>query len=326
MAALSGFNQLVNRVASAANNVSTTVSTINAFTGGLGNSRLNKLGRTANRIGAAAGVVSAAQGFLSGTGDPRQLGSALRMFGNATQGVGYNAAPGDQQGIKRAVLSKNIANISEGDWRVSISVPQSLTVGNVLKPLYTTSYTGGAKELLNGSAKISTVGKMIFPFNPTILLGHSANYTQISPTHTNYPFNAYQNSQVDNITITGEFYVENEEDARYWVAVLHFLRTITKMYYGDSNPQGNPPPVCRLNGYGKHVLNGIPIVVQNFTTDLPADVDYIECYVDGESNFVPTQSQFTVTVMPTYSRRSAAKFNLNQFAKGDFTNGTEGFV
>ena len=66
--------------------------------------------------------------------------------------------------------------------------------------------------------------------------------------------------------------------------------------------------------------------MQNFTTDLPADVDYIECQVDGERNFVPTQSQFTVTVMPTYSRRLAAKFNLNQFAKGDFTGGVEGFV
>ena len=317
--ALSGFNQLVSRVASAANNIATTVSTINAFTGGLGNSNLNSISRTANAIGAGANVISAAQGFLSGSGSARQLGSAIRMMGNATQGVGYNAAPGDRS-VKKAILSRNITNTTEGDWRVSISVPSNLMGGNILRPLFTLQHTGGPP------GQMSSVGRMIFPFNPTILLGHSANYTQIAPTHTNYPFNAYQNSQVDNITITGEFYVENEDDAKYWVAVLHFLRTITKMYYGDSNPQGNPPPVCRLNGYGKHVLNGIPIVVQNFTTDLPADVDYIECEIDGERNFVPTQSQFTVTVMPTYSRRSAAKFNLNEFAKGDFTGGVEGFV
>ena len=52
----------------------------------------------------------------------------------------------------------------------------------------------------------------------------------------------------------------------------------------------------------------------------------MECYVDGYKNMVPTQSQFTVTVMPTYSRRSTARFNLQQFAKGDFVNGLEGFV
>ena len=89
--------------------------------------------------------------------------------------------------------------------------------------------------------------KWYFLLTPTILLGHSANYSQIAPTHQTIHYNAYENSQVDQITITGEFYTENEEDAKYWIGVLHFLRTITKMYYGDSNPQGNPPPVCRLN-------------------------------------------------------------------------------
>ena len=51
---------------------------------------------------------------------------------------------------------------------------------------------------------------MIFPFNPTVLLSHSANYSQVQPTHTNYAYNAYENSQVDAITLTGDFYQENE--------------------------------------------------------------------------------------------------------------------
>ncbi len=309
MSVLEGFNSLTNRVRSAASDVSTTVRTIGAFTGGLGNSKLRKVANIADRVSAGAGVVSAASSFLNG-GDPRNLGSALRMFGNATQGVGSGAAP-ILGGIVRAVLSQNIANTTEHDWRVSISVPADLQIGNVLAPLF----FGG-----------ESVGRMIFPFNPTILLGHSANYSQIAPTHSNYPFNAYENSQVDQITITGEFFCENTDDAKYWVAVLHFLRSVTKMYYGDSDPQGNPPPVCRLSGYGPHVLNNIPVVVSNFTTDLPTDVDYIECYVDGKKNMVPTQSQFTVTVMPTYSRRAAARFNLQQFAEGRFVNGLEGFV
>jgi len=309
MSILEGFSQLTNSVRSAANDISTTVSTINAFTGGLGNSRLNRIGNIADRVSAGSNILSAASSLLNG-GDPRELGSALRMFGNATQGVGYNAAPGDRR-VKQAVLSSNIANYEETDWRVGISVPSDLKVGNVLAPLFIGS---------------ENIGRMIFPFNPTILLGHSANYSQIAPTHTNYPFNAYENSQVDNITITGEFYSENVDDAKYWVAVLHFLRTVTKMYYGDSNPQGNPPPVCRLSGYGPHVLNNIPIVISNFTTDLPADVDYIQCVVDGKKNMVPVQCQFTVTVLPQYSRRSAAKFNLTEFAKGGYVNGLEGFV
>ncbi|MBO01972.1 MAG: hypothetical protein CMG35_12045 [Candidatus Marinimicrobia bacterium] len=311
--AISGFNQLANRIASTADTISTTAQTINAFNRGLGSG--GNLMNTVASIGRGAQTVSntvtAAQAFLGGS-TRGNLGSSIRMFGNASQGVRFNAAPPDPM-VKRAIVSNSVnPNFDGGDWRVSISVPPEIQGGPILAPL---TMEGGNS-------------KMVFPFNPTILLGHSANYSPITPTHTNYAYNAYQNSQVDNITITGEFYNENENDAKYWVAVLHFLRSVTKMFYGDSNPQGNPPPVCRLNGYGPHVLSNIPIVVTNFTTDLPADVDYIECTVPGASkrDLVPVQSQFTVTVMPQYSRRSTAKFNLQQFANGDFTTGTEGFV
>ena len=99
------------------------------------------------------------------------------------------------------------------------------------------------------------------------------------------------------------------------------------MFYGNSDPLGNPPVVCRLSGYGKYVLNNIPVVITNFTTDLPVDVDYISCQMsNGEVNYVPTQSSITVTLQPQYARRSQAGFNLNDFADGLHVNGKEGFV
>ena len=84
MSLLKGFNQLTNSVRSVANDVSTTVRTIGAFTGGLGNSKLSRVANIADRVSAGSGVVSAASTFLN-TGDASNLGSALRMFGNATQ-------------------------------------------------------------------------------------------------------------------------------------------------------------------------------------------------------------------------------------------------
>jgi|TARA_X000001036_G_scaffold301814_1_gene280932 hypothetical protein len=305
--AVSGFNQLAGRIASGANNIAQVARVADRFTN---SNTLRSIGRGAETV---RNIGSAAQTFMDSGGN---FGTATRMMGNAQQGVRFNAAPPSPGNPKQAIVSTSIdANYSNTDWRVSISVPSSIhEESEILEPLKLTE---------QGASKTA---KMIFPFTPTILLGHSANYSQIAPTHTNYPYNAYENSQVDNMTITGEFYNENNQDAKYWVAVLHFLRSVTKMYYGESNPQGNPPPVCRLNGYGPHVLNNIPIVVQNFTTDLPADVDYIECIVDGHKNMVPVQCQFTVTVMPQYSRRSTAKFSLNTFAKGGFVKGIEGFV
>ena len=210
--------------------------------------------------------------------------------------------------------------MTAGDWRVSISVPDLLSgegsKEDILAPL----------RLASENPAWGTGNRMIFPFNPTVLLSHSANYSQLQPTHTNYAYNAYESSQVDAITITGEFYQENELDARYWLACLHFLRSATKMFYGDSNPLGNPPVVCRLNGYGKHVLNNIPVVITNFTTDLPVDVDYIEANVNGQPNYVPTQSSITVTLQPQYARRSQSGFSLNDFAAGKHAGGNEGFV
>ena len=243
------------------------------------------------------------------------LGKLAATFINQTGGFG--SSTNTNRTISRAVISANNTVTDASDWRVSISVPEIFQQeGNILAPL-----RDG-----NGESAFNTGNRMIFPFNPSVLLGHSANYSQIQPTHTNYPYNAYESSQVDAITITGEFYQENENDARYWIACLHFLRTATKMFYGDSNPLGNPPVVCRLNGYGKHVLNDMPVVITNFTTDLPQDVDYIQCTIDGVVNYVPTQSSITVTLQPQYARRSQSGFSLTQYASGGHINGPEGFV
>ena len=246
------------------------------------------------------------------------LGKLAATFINQTGGFGSGGA--NNRTISRAVISSNNTVSDASDWRVKISVPEVLLKeGDILAPLREDKDSKSPGAFNTGNA-------MVFPFNPTVLLSHSANYSQIQPTHTNYPYNAYESSQVDAITITGEFYQENENDARYWIACLHFLRSATKMFYGGSDPLGNPPVVCRLNGYGKHVLNNIPVVITNFTTDLPVDVDYIQCTVNGLPNYVPTQSSITVTLQPQYARRSQSGFNLNQFAAGGHVNGDEGFV
>lgn len=216
-------------------------------------------------------------------------------------------------------MQKKIADVQvvddgkPADWRVSLDVPSIVSNNSpILSPL------------------VNSNRKMVFPFTPTIILGHSANYSQITPTHSNYPFYAYQNSQVDTITINGDFFTENEDDARYWLACIHFLRTMTKMFYGDRDGSGRPPPMSRLNGYGSYVMNNVPILITSFTTDLPADVDYIPCEVPTDTgsseNYVPAQSTITVQVAPNYARRSVAGFDLQDFARGGFVGKQEGFI
>lgn len=266
------------------------------------------------------------------------LGSAKRMASNAIQGVSEGAAPQRTKRVE-ATVAPNVSTVDSviNDWRVSLTVPPQIAGGPVLEPLSNTreiNPTTGAGQTslggigITGNASNSVSGRMIFPFTPVIMMSQRANYQTVDVIHANYPFQAYQNSQIDDITITGDFYVENEQDARYWIACVHFLRSMTKMFYGNGSNLGSPPPMSRLNGYGKHVLNDIPVVISNFTVDLQSEVDYIPCTVPGaaEPDYVPTYSTIMVVCTPNYARRSHAKFNLREFANGSNVGGPEGFV
>lgn len=118
---------------------------------------------------------------------------------------------------------------------------------------------------------------VIFPYTPTINVSYSAHYDPIDLTHTNYKLFQYRNSSVSDITINAEFTAQDTNEALYLLAVIHFLKSVTKMFYGkDTNPvKGTPPPLCFLTGYGQYQFVNHPLVITNFNYSLPADVDYI---------------------------------------------------
>lgn len=190
------------------------------------------------------------------------------------------------------------------DWRVRIDSPQ-MRNNSALAPLAATQ-------------------GVIWPYTPTVSITHSANYSQISTTHNNFPFYAYNNSQVDDINISGEFSVQSQEEAKYWLAAVHFFRSVTKMYFGQGTNVGNPPPICTLNGYGDFVFNNVSVIVKSFNVEMPKDVDYIAVEgnwsVGGRTNssisYVPTLSTLSATVTPVYSREKIKSFNLQAFASG----------
>ncbi len=196
----------------------------------------------------------------------------------------------------------------DDDWRVKLSLPSGLNLEPNLQ-----------------NALLRTNG-LIFPYTPQIILSHSASYGQVKPTHSNYPFPAYQNSQPDIIQVSGDFVIESEAEGIYWVAAVHYLRSITKMAYGNTSQQGSPPPVVQLNGYGDFVLKNVPCVATQFTVDLPMDVDYI--HVPGAINtWVPTRSLISIQLQPTYSRRAVQSFSLDKFKSGAYAKGNgPGFI
>lgn len=257
----------------------------------------------------ASGVEGAAQGLAKGIS--QDVFKGVAGAANFMSAIRSKNIPGLAGGSSptNTTASFSGGNVEEKDWRVSLSVPSQLP-----------DYSQALSQMLAPLA--STKNRMIFPYTPTILIQHSANYTNTAPLHNNYPYFAYQNSQVAEIVITGQFYCQNELDAAYWTACLHYLRSITKMDYGVFGT-GQPPPIVKLNGYGDYVFNNVPVIITTFTVDMPNEVDYIATGIKGntlstasEYSWAPAESQFSVSCQPIYSREKQSQFSYRMFTSG----------
>jgi hypothetical protein len=264
--------------------------------------------------GQAGGIIKSGVGLVQGV---RQL------FGAPASKTVSPGAEGD--GVYGEGRAK-FASSAPKDWRVRLSIPN---VDSIFDTTSVFSSTPSQRPIL---APIIESNGFIFPYTPSVTLTHSANYSSMDPIHNNYPFAAYENSKLDKITIVGEMYCENSFDAAYWIAGVHFFRTMTKMFFGEGANAGSPPPLTKLNGYGDYVFNNVPVAVTQFSVELPKDVDYIpssfmvptQLQASAGVGYVPVKSVFTVTLLPMYSRESVRKFNLNDFASGKFLNPTNG--
>jgi hypothetical protein len=169
---------------------------------------------------------------------------------------------------------------------------------------------------------LNATGGILFPYTPTISISHTAQYSGIHPTHSNYVQHSYNASSVDSITVDGYFTANDQDEARYVMAVIHFLRSAYKMFFGTDRLAGTPPPVLRLSGHGSLNYNSVPVILQNFAEIMPADRDYIE--VPGSGTLIPTYMPITLQLLPIYSKNQIGNFSLESFAKGNLIGSSSG--
>ena len=212
----------------------------------------NAIGVVTNGFGTASNLA----GALAGATNADSIGSAIRSINLPAAGE----AVGD---IVSAVSSFG-GDANADDWRVRLSLANwtSFKSSPVLQPL-------------------KDAGGLIFPYTPSINIANSAKYAPISTTHSNYSFQAYQHSEPGKITITAPMYVEDQTQGLYWIAAVHYLRSLTKMFTGNDPKSGNPPPIVMLNGYGNYVFKNVPVVVTDIAIQLDAQCDYIGVNVVG---------------------------------------------
>lgn len=309
----------------------TATGALGGVTGALGgvSSTIQSLASNATgALGGIAGQLGGAAGSISNAG--AAIGASLNKLGLASGGLGgglaslatsISSAAGMVNNLLSMARGKNLPSGAElfsqegafvklqsgssEDWRVKLNANFGLF--------------GGA------FSRLSATGGFVWPYLPNITVSSKANYTQIDPVHNLQPFYAYKNSQIDDITISGEFSVENELDAGYWIEGTTFLKTATRMFYGTGPNQGNPPIICNLSGYGARVFAGVPVIVKSFTIDFKDDVAYVKYSKGGAPTWVPTMSTISVTVSPIYNRTRLRQFNLTEYANGNIVAG-QGFV
>ena len=167
-----------------------------------------------------------------------------------------------QRAQQQAAIQAEFQTPANGDWRVRLR----------LAPGATYLYKDADNKLL---APLAASDGVVFPYLPTIGTTYSANYDQTDLVHSNYKGYFYRNSAVDAVSITGKFTAQDTFEATYMLAVIHFFRSVTKMFYGQDWQRGAPPPLVFLSGLGEYQFNNHPCVVSSFNYSLPSDVDYI---------------------------------------------------
>jgi len=156
-----------------------------------------------------------------------------------------------------------------GDWRVKLRLAQGATY------LYNAEQPGILEPL-------RVTNGVIFPYTPKIDISYKANYSTYDLTHSNFRGYYYQNSQVGDIGITGHFTAQDTTQANYLLAVIHFFRSATKMFYGQDAQRGSPPPLVFLSGLGQYQFSNHPCLIADFSYSLPEDVDYIRAQVTNQ--------------------------------------------
>jgi hypothetical protein len=214
---------------------------------------------------------------------------------------------------------------ADTDWRVRLSLSDSNPV----------MYNSDNNAIL---APLRRTRGVVWPYVPSITVSHNAEYSSAGLTHSNYNQQFYNRSEVGQIVINGDFTVQNIREGHYVLAVIMFLRSATKMFYGSEANAGSPPAILFLNGFGQHYFPNVPVVVQSFQHVLPDDVDFLEIplYAGVNStspgikqslpgqellgtNRVPVRSTVSVTLAPVYSRSKIHReFTVDAFARGAF--------
>ena len=300
--AKSGLNQLSGDIKNFGNSAMGGNSTVNSAVSGAVDKLRSVAGSTSNIAADISGTLNKLTGGNLAGGLMKAAGSFSAAAGMLNNVLSLKRAANLPEGAQTFVPQGEAIQLNVGnadDWRVRINCQWNIFKSSLFQQLKDT-------------------GGVVWPYIPTLTVTTKADYSTLPITHGNYAQYSYKNSTVEDITISGEFSCETNEEGSYWIAATTFFKTATKMFFGQSSPAGNPPIICTLSGYGNRIFENVPIIIKSFSVDFKDDVNYIRCdpFDNGRYTWVPTLSTITVVVAPVYTRQGLRQFNLQDYARG----------
>ncbi len=190
---------------------------------------------------------------------------------------------------------------------------------------------GANDRSANILAPLYNTGGLLFPYTPSIQIAQEVMWQSHDLTHTNFDVLSYQRTPSATIGVTGKFTVQNQREGEYALACIHFLRTVSKMYFGSKDIDGVnetgertaglaglPPPVLRLRGYGTYMFNSLRCVLKGFSFGFDENMDLvrIESPAGGHVTLPPL---FSITInigLQSNMSKTRTDFVLNEFRTG----------
>lgn len=166
---------------------------------------------------------------------------------------------------------------------------------------------------------------MVFPYTPSVQFTQDVDYREMQFIHANMDFYTYARTPTVTLAISGKFTCQNQAEAAYALAAVHFIRSSSKMYYGQAatnlngtNAAGLPPPILVLDGYGQYMFNRLNVILRNYNITYDETMDTVPVILGG-AQVARLPALFTLSVSvtvqqtPLYMR---TQFDLQQFRSG----------
>lgn len=205
---------------------------------------------------------------------------------------------------------------------------------NILEPLYAT-------------------GGLMFPYTPTVAVSQDTTWQQADLEGVNYDILSFKSASSATLSVTGKFTVQNQREGRYLLAAIHFLRTVSKAYFGAQDVEafdavtldnasasidptvnsemgiqtiasggraGLPPPVLLFSGYGNMMFNDIRVVVKShsWSFDEAADLVRINLPAHGGTVWLPPLMTINMTLAIQQNTDTLRnEFSLDKFRTGE---------